>query len=635
MNYWKKNKKNLELYNIFTTISIENIENIHDWQSQVITTEEGCFLNIDKGMYQICSRRPKAESKIIRRNLEKTRDYLLVLFGMGNIELIRDLVNETSEESRIMIIEPNLWVARYMFEKEDFFDILKSKKVAFGIGNMEQVEFVINNYMSLKWENLVLNLRVLMLPNYYRYSSFCLECIQLIHKILALNIKSLGNDLEDTLIGAKHHAINLEACLKSSSLEGMQGNFKNVPAIIVCAGPSLDKNIHLLKEAKGKALIIACDASYSQCIEQGVIPDGIASIERVEATYKLFYKDKIFPQSLVLMGPSLMWPDMYKTIPGKMILTSKDPDGLEKWWADFFPNIEFLPQGHSCSTVAYALAHRIGCSPIIMIGQDLAYTDNKFHSDAVRSNVFNLDNAVTSKNSGGDYFVEDINGNKVRTSFVFNLFREFFEINILDTGQLLVDATEGGAKIKGSKIMSFREAIDRYCTTELTYNLSECLVKPIVTNQDIILKGNEIIIKIKEIIGFINEIKSRAISHYNNLIAYKEFDFSHASEQELYNIVVKMQEGNNLVQYITKEQDDILSYYQHIIKAAIVKVKGIGNELTAWTVCQNWMIQVNLMHMFEITSIKTEETFLEMIAEIRKIIEEKERLDDEEIISGN
>ena len=254
MSYWKKNKKNLRLFNAFTISVIENIENVQEWELQVDTTCEGRFLTIEQEVYQICSRKAKEESKLIRRNLEKTRDYLLVLFGMGNIELLKDLVEETSEASRIMVIEPNLSVARYMFEKEDFSAILKSGKIVFAIGELQEVDRAINNYMSLKWENLVFNLHVLMLPNYYIYSKFCLECIKSVRKILELNVKCLGNDLEDTLIGAKHHSMNIEACLSSSSLKGIEQYFKNVPAIIVCAGPSLDKNIDLFKRDKRKGI---------------------------------------------------------------------------------------------------------------------------------------------------------------------------------------------------------------------------------------------------------------------------------------------------------------------------------------------------------------------------------------------
>ncbi len=619
-----ENKKNLMRYNSLIVNGMENIENVQDWETQVVTTDEGRFLNIEQQAYQICSRNAKKESNLLRRNLEKTRDNLLVLFGMGNMELIKDIVKDTSDGSRIMVIEPNASVARYMFETEDFKNILKTEKIVFAIGGFEQVELVINHYMSLKWENLVYNLHVLMLPNYHKYSDFCLECIKSIRRILEAGVKSIGNDLGDVLIGAKQHAMNIVPCLESSSMHGLEKYYRNVPAIIVCAGPSLDKNIHLLKEAKGKALIIACDASYSLCIKHGVTPDAVASMERIESTYSYFYKDKLIPENVVLLGPSLMWPETFKTIQGKMILTSKDPHGLEKWWADFFPNIEFLPQGHSCSGAAYAIAQRIGCGPIIMIGQDLAYTDDKFHSDEVRKNVFNLDDNVITKYYGRDFFTEDINGNLVRTSYVFNLFREFFEINVSETGQLLIDATEGGAKIKGSKVMTFREAIDTYCTEELKYSFSDCLVKPVVTKQDIKQKCIEIIGAIQELIEALHEIKSRAISHYNTLMQYKDFDFTHASEKKLYDIVIQMEAGNSLVQYILNEKTDLLTYYHQIIKAAIVKVKGIGNELTANNVYQNWVVQVNLMHMIEITSIKTEESFREMIAEINKTMTEKE-----------
>jgi hypothetical protein len=100
------------------------------------------------------------------------------------------------------------------------------------------------------------------------------------------------------------------------------------------------------------------------------------------------------------------------------------------------------------STYMYKLAEYIGCSNIIFIGQDLAYTDNKYHADIV--NFSKGSNIIEEEK--GMFWVDDVYGNKVLTDKQLNFYRINFEEHIKAKMNIkFINSTEGGANIKGPK----------------------------------------------------------------------------------------------------------------------------------------------------------------------------------------
>lgn len=608
---YKKNMDVLKQYNPAIQ-TVEAVVNSCDVGERVILENGALWFQYEEQYYQLVSRDKDREAELLLRDLDEYRDYLIVLFGMANVNLLRKLLQKTSAGTKIFVFEPNVFVFKYILKHENLVDLVDSKKFAFVAGGEIDIQNAVTVYTAQNWDNLVQNLTVLSLPNYYVYEEYRMMCVRNLSKIIELRLKSLGTSLEDMLDGFQNHYQNIDETMATSSLSEIAEKFKGYPAIIVASGPSLDKNIHLLKEAQDKALIITCDASYVSCITHGVKPDAIASIERYSPTYECFYKGREFPDDMVLVGPSLLWPELLSTYPGKKMLMAKDNHGLEGWWSSLNPNQEFLDMGHSCATAAYAVAVKAGCSPIILIGQDLAYTDDKCHTDSIHQQ-FGAPNVAGTQKGVDDLIVEGIDGTPVRTSDTFNLFRFYFEQYIALNGIPVVDATEGGAKIAGSQIMTFREAIDRYCTRTLPYHMNDILEERHVTREEAIQKYDEIIAAGRKMIDNLKDVQDRVVEHYEKLEKYKDFDYDNATKEELYDMVLNMQEADKLVNYLVEEKPDLVSYYQQIIKQTIIYVKKIGNRLTPENVKRNWELQVNLMHMVDISTVATYQRFEEMI----------------------
>lgn len=580
-----------------------------------------CFLE-NGNYYRIHSQNQIEEANLMMEGLEDTKDYFLVVFGIGNTVLLRELIKNTSDGTRILVIEKNPYVLKYVFSHLDITDLIKSNKLVLSCGEDKILEYTLVACMGAGWENLTQNLKVISMANYGIYENFRKDTIKKITKSILMEINSLGNSLEDVMNGLYSCYQNVDACIFSNGIKELENQFQGVPGIVVSAGPSLDKNLELLKQAEGKAVIITTDAAYRACERVGVKPDAIASVERDKPTYDYFYKDKVFDPNMVLVGPTLLWPDIMKEYPGKKLLMSKTISGTDGWWGDFFESIEHVSMGFSCSNVAHAVLDRMGCNPIIVIGQDFAYTGNKRHSEDSKY----YENNELYENEAYNMWVEDIEGEKVKTSEAFNLFRHSMEDQILVSNATFVDATEGGAKIKGSKIMTFQEAIDTYCITEKKKTMNDCLEEKVFDVDKAKKKYLEILAGVEEILQDLDDVESAVAEHCGRINQYEDFDFEHATQEELVDIVLEMQKGNSIINFIISEKKNLVTFYQQNLKQTIIYVKKIGNEVTPETVKRNWELQENLMYLIELATklvrVKYKEVY-QFIEEKLKKAEEK------------
>ena len=621
-DYFKRNLQMLQKHN---PVFFVNLQLFADFLNQkvrkqdVIYQKNRLYFSYEQNYYQLYGRNPKEEAERLCKKIDFHKENLIVVFGLGNIELLQYLYKKTDPGTKITVFEPNLDVLVYCLKNYNLSDYISSPKFGFLFGNDEMLTRQIITYFTGSWENLVQNLQVVSLPNYYVYQEFQQRIMHIISEKIQHVLLTLGNSLDDMLDGLDNHYKNIDASINANSYEEFSQKFKGYPAIIVASGPSLDKNISELTKAIGKALIISCDASYTTCIKNGVKPDAIACIERGVATYNAFFKDRTFHDGLVLVGPSLLWPELHEKFPGKQLLFAKNYVGLEGWWDQHFENSKFIDMGHSCATAAFAFAREAGCDPIILIGQDLAFTDDKRHSDSVQEDGFKTNNVLKEKaKKRNNLWVESIDGGKVRTTEIFNLFRYFFETEAL-RGGTIIDATEGGALIHGTKIMKFSEALEKYCQKKLPYSLSKLLKDRYISKEERLAKYEKILESTDEMIATLKGIQDKAVEHYEEIIKYKKFDFENASSEELVETIKNMQKGNEIVTYIRKEGAIAESFYQQIIKQTVIYVKQIGNEITGKTVKRNWELQINLLYMIDITSAAT----MKVLEKHKAALEEK------------
>lgn len=248
---------------------------------------------------------------------------------------------------------------------------------------------------------------------------------------------------------------------------GLFNCFPQVPAIICGAGPSLNKNIDLLPGLKDRALIFAGGSALNALIPKGIIPHfGVAidpniyQYSRITITQPyhtpFFYSSRLFHEALA----GITGPRLYLTGAGGYTT----PDWFEKQL-----NIEGenLDGGHNVVNFSIEIAQALGCNPIIIVGTDLAFTNQEYYADGIAASLsltkenFTIDNNPDSDSSL--VLRNDIEGKPVYTLWKWinesEWISDFTERHPEIT---LVNATEGGLGFKNVANIPLQEVAEQF-----------------------------------------------------------------------------------------------------------------------------------------------------------------------------
>jgi hypothetical protein len=277
---------------------------------------------------------------------------------------------------------------------------------------------------------------------------------------------SYGNDPEDSLFGFDHQFLNLEVILSNNGILPLENKFKDTPAIIAATGPSLNKNIHLLPEIKDRAVFFGADASLNTFLkyEPKIIPHIICSLERNLTTKNHFaqipQENKKYMNDIWLAGCPVVRPEVYQEWHGKHIVLFRDFAHFK--WLGLDKGI--LNTGKSVTNMAFMLAHYMGCSPIILVGQDLAFApDGETHVKGAdhASNGLKASKLIIQRCQVEGNYVEQLDSLDTWIGM-----KRRFESDIAEHNVHCINATEGGAKIYGTELMALQDVYNKYLTKD-------------------------------------------------------------------------------------------------------------------------------------------------------------------------
>jgi hypothetical protein len=279
-----------------------------------------------------------------------------------------------------------------------------------------------------------------------------------IREWISVMLAYLGNSAEDTLLGFRQIALMSPQISFGPRLEPLFKKFAGRPAVCVAAGPSLDKKLMMLRDIQDKCLIIAADAVLGKLLRNGVKPHIVTSLERVIATYRLFFSGVVEEfhdecRDILLVAQSLCVPWTSGRWPGPCCLVYKEEVVLDAWFAGGVLGGPGLTSGISVAHMNYSLAHYAGAASIAIIGQDLAFgEDGSSHSGSVEG--------ASKADRSGDIEIPGALGGMVKTTRTWISFLRFLETLVFSSGIPTSDCTEGGALIAGTTIEPFANFIN-------------------------------------------------------------------------------------------------------------------------------------------------------------------------------
>ncbi|WCK54193.1 DUF115 domain-containing protein [Aneurinibacillus sp. Ricciae_BoGa-3] len=455
--------------------------------------------------------------------------------------------------------------------------------------NMNDIMNLLNGYVQqFPILTRARNLRVY--PTYF-YRTYQMETVkhtvQQVIQAVKYMAGSIGNSVEDALIGTHNNLMNISRILTSENVSRFKDKYKGKPAVIVAAGPSLDKNIHHLKDIQSNAIIIAVDTIIERLIKEGITPDFVASIERIEEVYQYFYKDKYIPGSVSLIAPPVVSPNVFSSFKGRTIMPFRKGMIDYNWLQEMLglPDNIFINIGKSCAHVAFGFAAFTGASPIILIGQDLAYGENgaKSHTSGT---VYDKKDIPTHHEF---VEVEGYYGGQVRSNVIWNSFREWIELQIYKHQFAVINATEGGANIKYTTQMTLPEAISTYCTSSFSkrelLDETSCYVNDVQSTTE----------KIENEIRGFEEALDNCQNVYQMIHGLKIK--SSMDQKRLMSSLQKLEEANAIIEYI-KGHPLWFTIMQAEVVTCYWKLYEIEERLLPETLAENQKIIVHFLQTF-------------------------------------
>ncbi|EPY7887949.1 motility associated factor glycosyltransferase family protein [Campylobacter coli] len=414
---------------------------------------------------------------------------VLYFYGFGNGILFKALLQNKNHQ-HIVVFEKDIEIIWVIFHILDFSNELQNSRLMI----LENDKLQAQDYTELCSSKPFFQFsRIYFLELMSHYYERFHEDILGLNKKLAENFKNIilrnGNDPLDALQGIEQFVYNLPQMITHPSYKELLSKRKNLSdtAIIVSTGPSLTKQLPLLKKYASKATIFCADSSYPILAKHGIKPDYVCMLERTELTAEFFNHDfGEFDKDIIFICAGVVHPKAIEYLKDRNLVITQKVLAFPYYinLKDFSYAAVGFSVAHTLSYLATYLSHK----NIIFIGQDLAYAENgNSHPD-------DYQNSANYESQMYEHILTTAYGGngKVETHSIWLLFKNWFENEMIPNtrkmGITTYNCTEGGARIEGTIEKPFLWACENLLHKDLNKPFEK--LEPLSLN-----KQNEFLLK--------------------------------------------------------------------------------------------------------------------------------------------
>ncbi len=406
----------------------------------------------------------EAKSWVSRLNL-KSMDTIAIL-GIGVGYHLDELFNSYPAKNKV-VIEPDMGVFVKLMTVRDISHLLTAKNTLFIVS--DNTEHIAKVFLGLREEGQVDSVYFAELLSYRTaYDEWWTSLKKDFIKYAKLHEININTSVVFSKDWIANFFENITQLLQSVNLDSYESRLKGVPAVIVSAGPSLNKNVHLLNKIKDKAVIISAGSSVNILEKNGVIPHIMVGVDGGEGESRIF--NKVKSSDIYFAYSSSIHPEGLKNYKGPKLYFKTNVLEYTSWFEkEMEMNTQDLRSGASVSNLALDIARLMGCDPIILVGQDLSFANLKTYADGavlkeeqdriLKKNVEEMNKHYLKEN--------DINGDEVYTIPSMISMKIYFEEYVkLHTDIIYLNGSEGGLPIKGIPNKPLSEIIEQYCQSK-------------------------------------------------------------------------------------------------------------------------------------------------------------------------
>ncbi|EFV2174675.1 motility associated factor glycosyltransferase family protein [Campylobacter jejuni] len=480
---------------------------------------------------------------------------VLYFYGFGNGILFKALLQNKNHQ-HIVVFEKDIEIIWVMFHILDFSNELQNSRLMVLENDKLQTQDYTELCSSKPFFQFSRIYFLELMSHYYeRFHEDVLELNKKLVQYFKDSIISHGNDPKDALQGIEQFVYNLPQMITHPSYKELLSKRKGISdtAIIVSTGPSLTKQLPLLKKYASKATIFCADSSYPILAKHGIKPDYVCMLERTEITAEFFNHDfGEFDKDIIFICAGVVHPKAIEYLKGRNRKYLIMPRYL------YFPiyiklnkYFYFLYNTPSVAHMSYFLSALLNHKNIILIGQDLAYAKNgNSHPD-------DYQNSANYESQMYEHILTKAYGGKeeVKTHEAWIFFKQILEAMIIKYSITTYNCTEGGARIEGTIEKPFLWACENLLDKDLNKPFEK--LEPLSLN-----KQNEFLLKayykVYQSIKHCRDFSKILSNDFENIQSI----YLNLNEKEEYlNLVIeKIDEFKNKLEDIKQMQDlyDIL-----------------------------------------------------------------------------
>ncbi len=413
---------------------------------------------------------PLAEASRLAEAVKVGETFCYLVSGLGLGYHIKALLARLRGDAFLVVAEPNLQVIRKTFEHLDLSEAIAAGKcillTSLDKGELQTKLEPHNNLMMI-------GSQFISHPASERLNS---EFHSAMRRLLADHLgyvrMCLVTLVANSRLTCRNIACNLPAYVSTPPLDDLRDRFRGRPGIVIAAGPSLRRNIDLLAGLQDRAVLIAVQTVFRMLLDRGIRPDFVTSLDYHEMSRRFFEGIEDFGATRLVAEPKVTWhvTDAYK---GRMSLLSNE--FARSLVGDDLGARGGLKAGATVAHLAFYLAVYLGCEPIVLVGQDLGYSDHVYYSPGVAFHELwrpDLNRFCTMEMKEWERIARhrrilrkatDIHGQEIYTDDQLFTYLQQFEGDFAAVPGRVIDATEGGLRKAGTRVMTLAQVAEQYC----------------------------------------------------------------------------------------------------------------------------------------------------------------------------
>lgn len=413
----------------------------------------------------------EAKREIRALSIDTPSSFIFLGLGLGySLEVLWDLHRE--ETTGLLLVERNIELFYFFLHRRDWTSILSSPNLRIVIPS--KPADIVPHAHSLLPHIMGSGIRFVdHRPLYQIYTEFYAGCVACLRRFLQQAAAESEFLVQYGSLVQRNAIRNLPAMCRSHGLGPLRDYYKDQPAVLIAAGPSLHRNLAYLKKYRKYFFVFCVDTAYPLILQEGIVPDFVAATDPTELNQSHF--QGLPPREDVVL---LFESDVYSAIPdewqGPLIFVNSEKASINLWIEEIAGPFGSFDQGLSVAHTQFTAASWMGCNPMILIGHDFAYSTG-YETTHAKGTVLNRHVTIPSPSAThaivqkADFhpaetneeitWVLGVRGEKVPTSKTLYVLLNKFSEMVRNCTLSVFDATEGGALIEGTIPTQFENIV--------------------------------------------------------------------------------------------------------------------------------------------------------------------------------